>query len=1320
MPKGDFGGSPTFAPDTLVPPTARALLPQPPGVDPCALDCSGSILFCDLKGFSRTGAEAVARSERGAETLQKSINEVFNAVSEVITLHGGSILYYAGDAVAAHWPSGEDPAGAVRSAVACGLAVQQRMAELSTEAAPRQMRTGVSFGALWLVDMATPTGRQSLFCGPALAAVEHLVLSPDGVRLTEGAAGLIGLDRQDQPGAVLTRMEADTSPASPPPGLDAGPWLRAHQRAGLALGQDWAAEFRQVSVLFLRVPGFAFDSPDDLAATATALDMIVGRVEAEGGTLLQTCCDDKGFVALAAWGLATSAWEDGSERAVRAAQALTDSGMTAAVTSGKAFVGLIGAAPYLQHVIIGDPVNRAAAMCMAAAAPMTLDALTRDRVARRYETSEVARLDLKGQAEAAPVHVVTRERIGGLAHDGDMVGRQAEKDRIGAALDRLSSGERADLCFTGEAGMGKSRLADWFARQMAEAQLPVLKLQGDSIRRAIGYSPFVPLVATLMEVGEDAGAAEWRQALLDTLGARAEDLLPLLSPLLPVVFPETARSGAMAGAGRAEQTRDLAAELLTRRLPSGGTVLVVEDAHWLDSASWQLLDEVTRRAQVSVCLVTRALTADDVPTEARRFLDPDQIEILHLSPLSEEDSGLLAARSLGARASAGPLAQLLQEKAAGHPLFTVALVQSLAARGLISVDGGYAHLKLGESGLAHVDIPSDAAGAVLEQVSRLTPPEQLTIRTAAVLGRRFDADMLAAIHPSGPRAAVLVDLDRIVETGLIEPEEDGIWRFHHAIIADAAYHSLVSENARALHASAAAQIARRVGGAPTQSDLALMAHHTERAGDFDAALRYLSSAADGAKRSYANLEVVDFLTRALAIARQRDTDPLAQARWRYDIAYALRAIGQYQRAEDFLKQCIADLDRPPPESGGQAARGLISGYAAFRFRPHRAEMAAPQRAPIILAADATMMLSEIHYELNKIPFALAEILRGANLARRAGGDSATLAKLYIGMALISTALPWALNGDDLQRRALDIVDRLEDAPTEGWVYMVSGNYEAGKAGWADGDRYFRHAMEVSEACGERKTWETSTSTLANLKRLEGWFEEAKGWSDVTLAASRDRGVVHGIIWSHNGRARDLLCLSRWDEMRGDVEAMKRLFDDPANALDANDNNRLVYHYTDAALALEDGRDADARATLEAALEIVARTKRPQVYMTQNAPFYCDLLWALHRRGMPREDLLGHLATVRTSAARIGRQYRSGMPMAALATGDTLWWQGKADKARKAWAASVKAAEDRGMSYAAANALDRLARTGTSEAEADRDRHLGRLGIALPKLWRLSS
>ena len=87
----------------------------------------------------------------------------------------------------------------------------------------------------------------------------------------------------------------------------------------------------------------------------------------------------------------------------------------------------------------------------------------------------------------------------------------------------------------------------------------------------------------------------------------------------------------MAGAGRAEQTRELTTGLPTRLTGSERTALLVEDVPWLGSASWKLLGELTRRAHVSVCLVTRPLRAEDQPTEAHRFLDRARIGQLEIA-----------------------------------------------------------------------------------------------------------------------------------------------------------------------------------------------------------------------------------------------------------------------------------------------------------------------------------------------------------------------------------------------------------------------------------------------------------------------------------------------------------------------------------------------------------------------------------------------------------------------------------------------------------------------------------------------------------------
>lgn len=107
------------------------------------------------------------------------INAIFFRVVSVISEYGGAVLYYAGDAVASHWPAESDAETetALRAAIACGLAVKREVANLPDEGHALAMRCGVSMGDLWLLDVDTPGGRQEVFAGPSLHAVQRLGLA---------------------------------------------------------------------------------------------------------------------------------------------------------------------------------------------------------------------------------------------------------------------------------------------------------------------------------------------------------------------------------------------------------------------------------------------------------------------------------------------------------------------------------------------------------------------------------------------------------------------------------------------------------------------------------------------------------------------------------------------------------------------------------------------------------------------------------------------------------------------------------------------------------------------------------------------------------------------------------------------------------------------------------------------------------------------------------------------------------------------------------------------------------------------------------------
>ena len=424
---------------------------------------------------------------------------------------------------------------------------------------------------------------------------------------------------------------------------------------------------------------------------------------------------------------------------------------------------------------------------------------------------------------------------------------------------------------------------------------------------------------------------------------------------------------------------------------------------------------------------------------------------------------------------------------------------------------------------------------------------------------------------------------------MVEPVDTdlGRHRFHHAIIGDTAYKLLVSDQRRSLHAKTAEILSNGTAAKDyPAASLALLAHHFEQAD--------------------LHVQAVDFLTRALTIVERQPqlANSVTRGHWNHKIAETLKALGHYQRAADFVFESARLLDRAPPTTTCAALVSALGSFAGYRLRPHRAAQPAAMRDPMIAAAEINMTLSENHYELNKVPFSLAEVLHGVNLARSGGGDSTTLAKIYMGMALISRALPWALDGNDLQEKSIDIAERLGDLPTISWVYMTSGVFEMGKCGWDTGQAHFQRSMAVADLCGERKNWETSMSSLGNLKRVEGRFEQAMACSDATLAAARDRDISHAIAWSHKGRLRDLLCLNRLEEAREDCRILNQLLNDPKKKGETNDNSNVMDGYARALLALVDGDLAGARTGLNDAVSVVRGMNRPQVFMVQNASFLC--------------------------------------------------------------------------------------------------------------------
>jgi len=1365
----------------LVPTVVRQFLNE--NADRLGEDFSESrpfvILFADMSGFSRLGAGFASTFERGAEELRTVMNTLFDAVVSDITSHGGSVLYFAGDAVFAVWPlasrsdipADRQAAGhntcSTAQAVHAGLAIQSTCHSLSKGGllhngdSELRMRVAIDHGDINLrhiVDNSQHDDcRYVMLEGPLMKRLQALgdCASAEGIFVTTDAMsaatgdwisrdagqGKIVTDIASNAAIVDSSVDLNTAPAE----LDLSPYVAKETSSQLSsLQSDWLSEYRETQILFI---SFNIDDTSTTDAAADVVRIASSSVRSGGGQVVQLINDDKGMVLVAAWGLALNSHENNAERAIKCGVQIVEACRQievragAGVSCGKIFAGLLGNDNRLSFTLIGDAVNRAAAMMQHASQPLSGSLLcdhdTREAASKRFTFDHFQDIQLKGQRAATPLYQPTSELLREVDHSGEMVGRQKERAQLGTLMAANQAQPRV-VHIEGVAGLGKSRLASFFVDQLTSQNITFAKLTADSMRRTTGFASFKPLVAGLLPPGIEQPSAAAEALIKELVAEEYESWIPLLSPVLPFTLDDNATTKALSGGGRSENTRSVMVSLLQSIFPADLRFLILEDAHWCDSASWQLIEALERAIpQLTIVIVSRPLDLMQLPTEVRRlFADA---ALISLEPLDTLETDQLVCNELKLNSVDSDAVQLIYKQAEGHPLYTKAFSKSLVDREILSTEAGYGHLKLGDVALQSVEFPDGLAGVFAEQLAAMPPEVQLSLKVASIQGRLFDLPLLQAVHPDKRNASEINEHIRAgIRAGLIDSttDENGQHRFHHALIVDTIYKLLVTGQRQSLHEAIANNLLQQQHSAATegsgQPNTALLAYHFEQAGNDSKAIEYLQQAADTARKSYSNVETVDFLTRALKLANTAkethaaspvaiDTHQLGV--WKFQTAEALRALGLYQRAEEFLVDCATSTDRAPPTSKMKAAGRLFTEFGRFKLKPHQQPIAEPERSELLIAAAANATLSEIHYELNKIPFALAEILRGANLARQAGGDSNTISKLYIGMALISTSLPWALDGDELQRDALAIAERVGDDPMSSYVLMVSGVYDTGKGRWQSAKEQLLRSIEVGERCGERKNLETSMSCLGNLERLHGNFAEAKQWSKLTLDLSQDRGIDHQIIWSHNGMARDMLNLNQFDELEQTMNELGELLNDPSKKRDSNDNNHLVYLYSRSISALVKKDFNTAREFLDQIIALVATIPRPQVFMIQNVGYYADIVWNLWAHDCDREGLKKHMPTVLKSGAKVSKQYHTGKPLHELALGDDAYYQGNTDKAVQWWHASIESAIEREMPFnqaQAAHRIQQLIESGQTDASQAREwlPALDTINIQRPLSWQV--
>ncbi len=661
------------------------------------------------------------------------------------------------------------------------------------------------------------------------------------------------------------------------------------------------------------------------------------------------------------------------------------------LNSGQVIAGEIGSGPF-GYTAVGEQVGMA--QRMEAAAPpggVMLSQSTAGLVDGAAALGEPELVRIKGADKPVAAHRLLgiRERHRLIERvESNLVGRRWEMSAVEGLLDRAVEGHGTVVGVVGSPGIGKSRLMREVTAMAGRRAVEVFTAFCESHTNQIPFRAVARLLRAATGVdGLDAQAA--RARIRDQVpDADPEDVL-LLDDLLGIADADSPLPPIDPDARRRRLSALVNAASLARKTPA---VYVVEDAHWIDEVSESMLDDFfTVIPQTpSLVLVTYRPEYEGALTRVRGA------QTIALAPLSDPETAALVSELLGADPSVVGLRHTIAERAAGNPFFAEEIVRDLAERGVLrGQSGGY----VSTAEVAEVSVPATLQATIAARIDRLDPKAKRTLGAAAVIGSRFNLDLLTVLGVQ-PVVADLVAaefVDQVRFTG--QPE----YVFHHPLIRAVAYESQLKSDRAGLHRRLAAAIEARE---PQSADgnAALIAEHLETADDLHAAYGWRMRAAtwaasrdiaaarvswERARQIADELPIDDMNRTAMRIAPRT---MLCGTAWRGDYLSVSR------RIEELRELCDAAGDKA---SLAIAMFGLAGEHMLYGRVREGSRLFAEQIALLESIGDPTLIvgLSACAVAVNAETGELAELLQWSQRVIELADGDPTMGNFIIGSPL---------------------------------------------------------------------------------------------------------------------------------------------------------------------------------------------------------------------------------------------------------------------------------------------------------------------------------
>ena len=865
------------------------------------------VAFADVSGFTAMSERLSAIGKEGAETLTAILNSYFTTMIGRIERNGGFVGKFGGDAMTIFFPAhGEKglPAAAKR-AVSTSIELQRAMSEfqhIETRSGifSLGMKVGVAAGkVLFQVVGPENSGREYLLAGHPLdmaAEAEHYGDSGDIIVTSKvvDLCGVCGDIVEDN----FIRLNTRTSlPKFTRPrrlhkyqahwAEQARSFIDPSVLSRIKLGLDSVGEIRRVSVLFLSFSGLDYDEDPQVTKKLDAIyNWVYSLAQQYNGAINKVDMGDKGSKMILTFG-APTAHENDAAHAVHCGLELVKGreefnrwglNWRLGIATGVTFAGEVGATSRQEYTVMGSTVNLSARL-MSKCEPgqLLVDETTYSKTHKYFEYSESKQLKLKGISLVIPAYepLLTISRPGHKVSGKikPLIGREVETAQLTSILDNVTSSKSFVVFIQGEAGTGKSRLSQESIRLGSEKGFRSAGGEALSYASKTPYLVWLSILRNLMELSPSAKQEE-NLARLEELVMQADSehqfRLPLLASLFGISCPDNPITRHFDAKLRQENIFDFLVQYFKFLSAETPIALYFEDAQWINKNSLELIAYLVRNLRqnpIVFVIVCRPFDDEALKPICSQMESDENVVTITIREFDRDLTSKFALSCLNAEVIESDLLDCIFDASHGNASFTEELINNLEAQNkirLIKVKSKIRAEKIGS--LKDVEVPDSLNSLIMSQLDRLGPEAKLTLKVAAVIGRRFALDVLEGAYPiTIDREQLINSIEELSLNDLINSQEDLEllnYIFKNLLTRDVAYDSLLFAHRREYH--------RRIGLLLEElhsdtvnewcEELGWHFYHTE---EHEKAIKYLRKSGEKAIDLYANESAEAYFTMAL-------------------------------------------------------------------------------------------------------------------------------------------------------------------------------------------------------------------------------------------------------------------------------------------------------------------------------------------------------------------------------------------------------------------------------------------------------------------------